>query len=609
MSITSRPVSRRLLLQGLAGAGLAGTLFGAAGCTSAVQEARSQQAVQTGGPLRGGTINAGISEDLIPGNFFTNSTAGITTVVGLAFESLIRYPDDSVKPTPRLATQWQLSKDGKSLELQLRDDVSFHSGRPFTSADAAFSIKTYGDPSWTAQLKSTASAITSFDTSDPHRLVLKFAHPLGNIFDLLDTVPIVDSQTIDQLRTGEKLIGTGPFKVASWTPNTKISFERNESYWIPDRPYADAVETKIITDAKALLAALKSGQVDFADGLSYLDTENLVKTGGFSDIRLTGAETQLYVGANVTAKPLDDVRVRQAIAYALDRDRVVTEVLRGVGYSVNLPWPKYSPAYDESRNSRYSRNLSKAKALVAEVGAIPTIPYTYATPNPSGRGNRRDRPGQSGRGGHPGPAGPGGWRPVRQAADRGQVPRAVDDVPLLGAVHPVDTDGQRLPVQCPPQRLAVRLRRLHRARRRRLADRGRHLAGGRRRVWKALRRLAGQRVPGRDRRRAAAMGPVEQAARRGLHQAVRAAADRRLGGPGLNPIMIRYLLRRLPSAMAVLFLASVVIFGILRLVPGDPATTLGRAGRLSADHRSDPACARSRSTDHRDSVSSAGSGT
>ena len=71
------------------------------------------------------------------------------------------------------------------------------------------------------------------------------------------------------------------------------------------------METKIITDAKALLAALKSGQVDFADGLSYLDTENLVKAGGFSDIRLTGAETQLYVGANVAAKPLDDVRVRQ----------------------------------------------------------------------------------------------------------------------------------------------------------------------------------------------------------------------------------------------------------------------------------------------------------
>ena len=382
MSITSRPVSRRLLLQGLAGAGLAGTLFGAAGCSSAVQEARSQQAVQTGGPQRGGTINAGISEDLIPGNFFTNSTAGITTVIGLAYESLVRYPSDTVKPTPRLANEWELAADGKSLELKLRDDVTFHSGRPFTSEDAAFSIKTYGDPLWTAQLKSTAAAITKYDTTDPHRLVLHFAHPLGNIFDLLDTVPIVDSETIDELRTGTKFVGTGPFKVAGWTPNAKISFERNDSYWIPDRPYVDAVETKIITDAKALLSALKSGQVDFADGLSYLDTENLVKSGGFSDVRLEGAETQLYVGANVNAKPLDDVRVRQAIAYALDRDRVVSEVLRGVGYSTNLPWPKYSPAFDGAANTRYNRDIAKAKALIAEVGTIPTIPYTYSSPNP-----------------------------------------------------------------------------------------------------------------------------------------------------------------------------------------------------------------------------------
>ncbi|HET9648396.1 MAG TPA: ABC transporter substrate-binding protein [Microlunatus sp.] len=381
MSISTRPVSRRLLLQGLAGAGLAGTLLGAAGCTSAVQEARGQ-AAQSGAPQRGGTINAGISEDLIPGNFFTNSTAGITTVIGLAFDSLIRYPHDAVKPTPRLATEWELGKDGRSLELRLRDDVTFHTGRPFTSSDAAFSIKTYGDPSWTAQLKSTANSITRYDTSDPHRLALSFAHPLGNIFDLLDTVPIVDQETIDQLRTGEKLIGTGPFRVASWTPNSSIRFERNETYWVPERPYADAVDAKIITDAKALLSALRSGQVDFADGLSYLDTENLVKSGGFSDIRLEGAETQLYVGANVTAKPLDDLRVRQAIAYALDRDRVVNEVLRGVGYAVNLPWPKYSPAYDEAANTRYARTLDKAKALIAEVGTIPTIPYTYSSPNP-----------------------------------------------------------------------------------------------------------------------------------------------------------------------------------------------------------------------------------
>ena len=255
--------------------------------------------------------------------------------------------------------------------------MTFHSGRPFTSKDVEFSIKTYADPLWTAQLRSTAAAVTSFDTSDEHTIVLGFSHQLGNIFDLLDTVPILDSETIEELRTGTKFVGTGPFTVSGWQPNTSITFARNESYWVPERPYADAVEVKIITDAKALLAALKSGQIQYANGLSNLDVENLVKSDGFQRIRLEGAEKQLYVGSNVTAKPLDDVRVRQAIAYALDKDRVVAEVLRGSGYTASLPWPKYSLAFDEAANSTYQRDVDKAKKLIAEVGTIPTLPLTY----------------------------------------------------------------------------------------------------------------------------------------------------------------------------------------------------------------------------------------
>ncbi|HVK35238.1 MAG TPA: ABC transporter substrate-binding protein, partial [Microlunatus sp.] len=258
---------------------------------------------------------------------------------------------------------------------------TFHSGRPFTSKDVEFSIKTYADPLWTAQLRSTAAATTSFDTSDEHTIVLGFDHQLGNIFDLLDTVPILDSDTIDELRTGAKFVGTGPFTVTGWQPNTSITFARNDSYWVPERPYADGVEVKIISDAKALLAALKSGQIQYANGLSNLDVENLVKTDGFQRIRLEGAEKQLYVGSNVTAKSLDDVRVRQAIAYALDKDRVVAEVLRGSGYTASLPWPKYSLAFDEAANATYQRDVEQAKQLIAEVGTIPTLPLTY-TPTP-----------------------------------------------------------------------------------------------------------------------------------------------------------------------------------------------------------------------------------
>ena len=373
--LTSGTVSRRTLLQGLTALGVGASLFGAAGCESAVSQA--QAGADTSTPQRGGTIQAGIAADVIPGNFLTNSNTGITTIIGLAYDFLIRYPNDKVEPTPSLATAWQLAEDGKSLTLELRDDVTFHSGRPFTSKDVEFSIKTYADPLWTAQLRRTAAAVTSFDTSEEHKIILGFEHPLGNIFDLLDTVPILDSESIDELRTGAEFVGTGPFTVQGWTPNSSISFARNEKYWVPERPYADAVEVKVITDAKALLAALKSGQIQFANGLSSLDVENLDKSDDFARLRLEGAEKQLYVGSNVTAKPLDDVRVRHAIAYALDKDRVVAEVLRGAGYTASLPWPKYSSAFDEAANNTYTRDLDKAKKLVAEVGNIPTLPLTY----------------------------------------------------------------------------------------------------------------------------------------------------------------------------------------------------------------------------------------
>ncbi|MFC9787374.1 ABC transporter substrate-binding protein [Rhodococcus sp. NPDC127528] len=367
---------------GLTAAAILGTgLLGA--CSSAVGEQKAGAGTGAAGtPVRGGTLQTGITADVIPSTFLTN-TAGSTTVIGLAYDSLVRYPHDKVEPGPRLAKSWRLAADGLSLTLDLRDDVTFHSGRPFTSTDAEFSIRTYADPKWTAQLRSTAAAITAFDTSDPHRLGLTFAHPLGNIFDLLDTVPILDRESIDKLSAGEAFVGTGPFKLVSRTPNTALVFERNEHYWIPDRPFLDRVEVAIIPDSQALLSSLKSGQVAVASGLNYRDNETLGKTNGFQSVSLEGAELQVYVGANVTHPALADVRVRRAVAYAVDRDRVIAEVFRGSGYPVNLPWPKTSPAYDEAKNGTYARDVAKAKAVLVEYGTpVPELPLTYQAGNP-----------------------------------------------------------------------------------------------------------------------------------------------------------------------------------------------------------------------------------
>ncbi|MFD3506463.1 ABC transporter substrate-binding protein [Nocardia sp. NPDC058666] len=375
MSSTRGGLDRRNFLRtsGIAAAAIFGGAALAA-CTSAVSEQKGGGDDAT--PVRGGTLKVAINADLVPANILTNTTTAVSSVVGLVYESLIRYPNDKLEPQPLLAKSWQLAPDARSISLDLRDDVTFHSGRPFTAKDVEFSLRTYADAKWSGQLRSTAAAVTGFDIVSPTRIVLTLDNPVNNIFDLLDTVPILDSETIDQLGTGDTYIGTGPFKYVRRVPNSQLIFEKNPAYHVPDRPYLDRVELTVITDRQAQLNALKSGQVAAAIDLDYRDAENLGKDG-YQVVNLEGAELQTYVGVNVTEPALADVRVRQAIAFALDRERIVAEVFRGAGYPLNVPWPKGSPAYDETRNTKYTRNVAKAKELLGQGPKPPKLPLTF----------------------------------------------------------------------------------------------------------------------------------------------------------------------------------------------------------------------------------------
>ena len=368
-------LSRRKALGALGIGGLAALT----GCRSAVSEANGTGSTR---PQAGGTLRAGILTDLIPGNLMTNSTNGITTVLGLVYERLVRYPNDTIEPLPWLATSWRLADDGRSLTLNLRDDVTFHTGRAFTSEDVRFSVATYADPKWNGQMLRTAQAISRVDTAQPHRVVLHFTHRLGNIFDLLAVMPIVDRETAHQIGTGTRFVGTGPFVFESWTPNSELVFRRYRNYRVKNRPYLDGVHVSVIPDAASLATAIKAGQIDFANGVNYRDIESLTAQPRFRAVTLTGAEQQIYVGANVTAAPLNDRTVRQAIAYAVDRKRVMAEVFRNAGRPVNLPWPTYSPAYDAELNSTYPTAPARARKLLGG-RRMPSIPLTYIGSTPA----------------------------------------------------------------------------------------------------------------------------------------------------------------------------------------------------------------------------------
>ncbi|GAB16752.1 putative ABC transporter substrate binding protein [Gordonia effusa NBRC 100432] len=352
------------------------------GCQSAVSQlddTTTASLTQGQSAPRGGDLRVGVLGDLSPKTFLQIGSDALNgSIVSNVYDTLIRYARDDLTPKPSLAKRWTLAPDGLELSLDLRDDVRFHNGRPFVSADVEQSLKAYLSGPWKPQFKRTAAAITAFDTADPHRVVLHFAHPLSNIFDLLDSAPIIDAQTLPQLKAGTTFNGTGPFKFVSWQPNSSVRLERNSQYW-DGPPPLDSVTFVEATDQQSLYTRLRTGQLDLAYGMTYHDQQLATGRYGFRSITMKGAEQQQYVGIDLKNSQLSDIRLRQAIAYALDRPRIIGDVFRDNGYVVNAPWPKWSPAYRAADNTRYRRDVARAKALVAAHGSVAPITLDYST--------------------------------------------------------------------------------------------------------------------------------------------------------------------------------------------------------------------------------------
>lgn len=343
-------------------------------CTSAVGQ---QATAADGEPVEGGTVRIGTTSDLTPSLVFAGTKPSEQTLTGLVYDQLVSYPADGLDPQPELAESWRVSPDSLAISLDLREDVTFHDGRPFTSKDVEFSLRTYADPAYAGQLARVAQMITGYDTSDPHRIELKLADRANNIFDLLAIVPIIDEGSFEGWVTGEEYIGTGAFEFVEWYPGSRVEFKANREYW-GGAPTVDGAELLVIPDQQTQFSQLRSGQLDLlADSLPR-DVKAVEDNPTFSVVNTAGTGSMVYAGANVTAPGLDDPQVRQAINLVVDRKRIVEEVYQGRARATSLPWPKYSPAYEADADEP-ERDVERARKLVDQVGNIPPITISYGT--------------------------------------------------------------------------------------------------------------------------------------------------------------------------------------------------------------------------------------
>ncbi|MCS0634846.1 ABC transporter substrate-binding protein [Streptomyces sp. LP05-1] len=355
--------ARRATLRA-AGAGALFLGLGLTGCRSAVAEAE-RPAAAAGGTARGGTLRVAVNADFTPALLFAQSAQSYQH--RLLYNTLTRY-DDRLRPQPELATAWSYAKDGRSIRLTLRQGVTYHDGRPFTADDVIFAVRNLQNPVRAAQLRATAAAVTGFEKHGDHALTLRLAHPVANLFDLFEFMIIADRETVEDAVTGRKLNGTGPFTLSRWSPGTGLSLTRYDRYWKPGRPYLDAVELRVVGQADALVSALRTGQSHLSFNVPGKSLALVENAPGLTVTDYATGAGAYYLGVNTTVRPLDDRTVRQALARAVDRDRLLRQSLGGHGLASATPWPTSSPAYSEADRTHYTRDPGRARALLKSAG-------------------------------------------------------------------------------------------------------------------------------------------------------------------------------------------------------------------------------------------------
>ncbi len=356
-SLTERParVTRRQALGLLGGAGAAALL---AACGGPPTPTPGQGQTQGGG-RRGGTLR--IAEVADPRTF--NPLRQLSYWAwGGSYDSLLRY-DQDVRLKPHLAESYNVGEDGKTVTVKLRPGVKFHSGRAFTSEDVAWVLEKLKEPSTGALFRTFALAITKLDRPDAQTLVLGLEKPEAGLLDLLGNLYIPDKDVYADI--DKKGAGTGPFAFVEFVPNERVVLKRNESYW-GQPAFLDRVEVKIFGDQQAAVANLEAGQIDVT-GVTLQDFVRLSEANKYRMEKIVGA-TIYNLWLNTRRKPFDNAAVRQALAYAIDRERFNRTILLGQSQATNNPLPSYHWGFFPELDRKYPFDLEQAKGLLAAAG-------------------------------------------------------------------------------------------------------------------------------------------------------------------------------------------------------------------------------------------------
>ena len=320
-----------------------------------------------------GEINVGIAQDLSSSlGPYQLSTAGTREVMFNVFEGLYKA-DSSGDFKPALATSHTVSEDGLTYSFTLRENVKFHNGAVMTAQDVIHSYKTCASSSVDSSIKKVLENVADLK-EEGGKVVITLTKPDSDFLAYVGSVYISPAAYTDQ---DTKPVGTGPFKFVSRTVQDSVVIARFDEYW-GEKAKLNQVTYKIFENATALVTALDAGAVDLVAHLSVSQVNGLSKDYQVLEGTMNLVQA-LYL--NHEFKPLDDIRVRQALCYAVDVDAMLKLTADGHGSKLGSSiYPSFKKYFDESLVNAYPHDAAKAKSLLAEAGYPNGFKLTITVP-------------------------------------------------------------------------------------------------------------------------------------------------------------------------------------------------------------------------------------
>ena len=316
------------------------------------------------------------------------------------YSRLMDYTPGTPDLVPSLAESFEVAPDGLSYTFKLRKGVKFSNGREVVASDVKYSIERAVDPKtqgpgagffgaikgFDAVSGGTSTTLEGIETPDDGTVVFKLSRPDATFLHVLaiNFASVVPKEAVEAAAGdfGKKPVGSGPFILKDWTIGQSLTFERNPDFYLKDVPHIDKFTVEVGQEPLVALLRLQKGEVDIAgDGIppaKFLEVKNSPEG---ASIIVDGEQLHTgYITLNTKVKPFDDLKVRQAINMAINKERI-TRILNGRATAANQPLPPLMPGYDKAFTG-YAYDVEKAKALLAEAGladGFETVLYSTNT--------------------------------------------------------------------------------------------------------------------------------------------------------------------------------------------------------------------------------------